>query len=55
MKKRVTIWLDEGKPLKVKATKTEEFYIEDLSKLLDALKDRGMEGATSVIKQTKND
>ena len=54
MKKRITIWLDEGKPTKVKTTKTEEFYVEDLSKLLDALKERGMEGASYAIKQKPN-
>ena len=54
MKKRITVWLDEGKPLKVKTTKTEEFYLEDLTKLLEVLKDKGTEGAAYAIKQKPN-
>ena len=55
MKKRITIWLDDGKPTKVKTTVTEEFYLEDFGKLMEVLKEKEPEGAAYAIKQKPND
>jgi len=52
-KTRITIWLEKGKPTKVKTTKADEFYIEDLTKVFDELK-RREKGACDVAGQKPN-
>jgi len=52
-KTRITIWLEPGKPTKVKTTKADEFYIDDLSKVFEEL-NRRERGADDVARQKKN-
>lgn len=49
---KITLWLEKGKPTKVRATKHEDFYMEDLSQLFEQPNER--KGAEHVARQKKN-
>ena len=34
---RITIWLEKGKPTRVKKTKAEQYYLDDVAKVLETL------------------
>lgn len=51
-KTKITIWLEEGKPTRVKTTKNEEFYMEDITPVLQKV-GQGKE-AKNVARQKKN-
>lgn len=52
MKSKITIWLEKGKPTRVRTTKTEEFCLEDLTKVFEEL-NRKEKGACNGGGQTK--
>lgn len=51
-KTKITIWLEEGKPTRVKTTKNEEFFVDDLSQFFQ--KASQCKEAKHVARQTKN-
>jgi len=36
MKTRITLWLEKGKPTRVRTTKSEDYWMEDLSDVFGA-------------------
>ena len=49
MMTKITLWLEKGKPTKVRATKHEDFYMEDLSQLFEQSRER--KGAEHVVRK----
>jgi len=40
MKTKITLWLEKGKPTKVRTTKHEDFYLDDLTQFFDKINKR---------------
>jgi len=43
MPTKITLWIDKGKPTKVRTTRHVDFYMEDLSPLFAKAKEKGAE------------
>lgn len=52
-KTKITIWLEKGKPTRVKTARADEFYLDDLSKVFEEI-NRMERGEGDVAKQKKN-
>ena len=49
---RITIWLEKGKPTRVKKTKAEQYYVDDVGKVLDILNQSQKESENANRKRT---
>lgn len=50
---KITLWLEKGKPTRVRTTKADEFYLEDLTKMFEEIT-RDKKGAGDVAGKKKN-